>query len=264
MVIYGEYLFIENFVTGCLLLALTGRLAGRPVSSLRLLAAGALCGTAGFTIFLPASGLTAAATGAAAVAAAFGLRGFVKTTLLFISLTFLSGGAAMAFLLWRQIPAVSGNGALYLEPFTYAQLILWASAAFALTDFFVKIVRERRFACITKGKVCLTIYGRSYWFEAFADSGNGLREPLTGRPVMLMDIKGAARLPEIPRERYVTVPYSAVGTEKGILDGFRADSIEFRGSRIKGAVIAFYEGDFGEFEVLLNGEVLNDDITETG
>ena len=263
MVIYAEYLFIENFITGCLLLALTGQLAGRPASSLRLLAAGALCGAASFTIFLPASGLTAAATGAAAVAAAFGLRDFVKTALLFISLTFLSGGAAMAFMLWRQIPAVSGNGALYLEPFTYVQLFLWASAAFGLTHFFVKLVRERRLACITKGKVCLTIYGQSYWFEAFADSGNSLREPLTGRPVMVMDIKGASRLPEITPDRYVAVPYMAVGTEKGILSGFRTDSIEFRGSRIKGAVIAFYEGDFGEYEVLLNREVLNDDITET-
>lgn len=101
-------------------------------------------------------------------------------------------------------------------------------------------------------------------FEALVDSGNSLREPLTGRPVMLMDSKGAARLPVLPPERYAAVPYRAVGTENGILSGFRADEIEFEGRRLKGVVIAFYEGDFGGFEMLLHREVLNDDITETG
>ena len=260
MVIYGEYLFIENFVTGCLLLALTGHLAGRQVSSLRLLAAGALCGAGSFTIFLPANWFTAAVIGAAAVAAAFGTRNFFKNSMLFISLTFLSGGAAMALMLMARVPAVSGNGALYMEPVTYAQLILWAAAAFGLTDFFVKLVRERRLACITKGKVCLSINGVNCWFEALVDSGNCLREPFTGRPVMLLAVKAAASLPQIPPERHMTVPYRAVGTERGVLSGFRADYIEFAGSRIKGAVIAFYEGDFGDFEMLLSREVLNENI----
>jgi len=267
VIIYGEYLFIENFVTGCLLLILTAGLSGRTVKWPRILAAGVICGAGGFSIFLPVRGLTAVVVGTTAglaAATAFGIRGILKITLLFISLTFLSGGAAMAFMLWRQIPAISGNGALYVEPATYAQLVLWGAGAFGLTYFFVKLVKERRLAGITKGKVCLIISGRTYMFEALVDSGNSLREPLTGRPVMLMDSKGAARLPVLPPERYAAVPYRAVGTENGILSGFRADEIEFEGRRLKGVVIAFYEGDFGGFEMLLHREVLNDDITETG
>ena len=267
MIIYGEYLFIENFVTGFLLLLLTARLSGRTASWQRLLAGGVICGAGGFTIFIPARGLTAVIVGITAglaAAATFGTRKLLKITLLFISLTFLSGGAAMAFMLWRQIPAISGNGALYVEPATYAQLILWAAIALGLTFFFVRLLKERRMACITKGKVCLRLNGRSYWFEAFADSGNGLREPLTGRPVMLLDRSGAARLGEIPPERFAAVPYRAVGTETGLLKGFRADEIEFEGKSISGPIIAFYEGNFGEFEMLLNREVLDGDITETG
>ncbi len=267
MIIYGEYLFIENFVTGCLLLLLTARLSGRTVNRAGLIAAGVICGAGGFTIFLPVRGVTAVVAGITAglaAAAAFGIRGIFKMTLLFISLTFLSGGAAMALMLWQNIPAVSGNGALYVEPLTYVQLILLGAAAFGLTSFFVRLVRERRLACITKGKVCLKISGQSFWFEALVDSGNSLREPLTGRPVMLLDIKGAAAVPELPPEKYVVVPYRAVGTENGLLRGFRADEIEFAGRHFKNAVIAFYEGDFGEVEMLLNREVLNEDISETG
>ena len=56
MVIYGEYLFVENFIVGGLLLALTGKLTGRIPSWKRLLAGAALCGASSFIIFLPLTG----------------------------------------------------------------------------------------------------------------------------------------------------------------------------------------------------------------
>ena len=178
----------------------------------------------------------------------------------------------MAFTLWRQIPAVSGNGALYLEPLTYGTLICLAVPAFGLTYIFVKLVRKRQMETITRGKVCLTIKGMVYSFEALADSGNSLREPLTGRPAALIDRKGAAKLSFRPEDaetgrdetmadRLVVIPYKAVGTEKGILKGIRTDSITFREKEMKGAVLAFYDGDFGDFEVLLSREVLNEELT---
>ncbi len=283
MIIYGEYLFLENFLTGGLLLILTAKLVGQKVGWLRLTVASVLCGAGGFSIFIGISGVLAillrAAIALAASAVLFGTRGLLKKTAIFVSLTFLSGGAAMAFLLWQQIPAISGNGAIYMEPMTYGKLVCWGTLAFILTYWFIKLVIEKRIASITKGKVCLIINGESYLFEALVDSGNNLREPLTGRPVALIDSKGAEMLPfsreclngnkagehnqwnNWLRSRYVVIPYRAVGTGKGVLEGFRADKIEFNHKEIKGAVVGFYDGDFGEFEVLLNREVLNENIT---
>ena len=51
-----------------------------------------------------------------------------------------------------------------------------------------------------------------------------------------------------------------MGTEKGLLKGIRTDSITFGEKEIKGAALAFYEGDFGDFEVLLSREVLDEGI----
>ena len=284
MVIYLEYLFLENFLTGVLLLFLTARLAGQYTRQshlwLRIFLGGIISGIGSLTIFIPVSGLTGAIvrlTLAVLICmAVFGqrplkLKRLLKTTLLFLTLTFLSGGAAMAFALWRQIPAVSGNGALYFEPLTYGTLICLSAPAFALTCIFIKLVKERRMENIIRGKVCLIIEGRVYSFEALADSGNSLREPLTGRPAALIDSKGAAKLPfrpedieaecdEAMRKRFVVVPYKAVGTEKGILKGIRTDSITFGEKKIEGAALAFYEGDFGDFEVLLSREVLDEGI----
>lgn len=266
VVIYGEYLFLENFVTGVVLLCLTAKLADGRISRLRLAAAGTVCGAGGFTIFLGAGGLAAVLVrviiALAAVAVCFGTRGIVKKTIVFVSLTFLSGGAAMAFLLWQEIAAVSGNGALYMPPLTYGKIFGWGSLAFWITWGFIKIVRERRNAVITRGDVFILINGRQYVFEALADSGNSLKEPLTGRPVNLMGKTAAMKLEGgIPPERFVTVPYHAVGTEKGMLNGFRTDEIQFGGRVYKKSVIAFYEEDFEDFEVLLSREVLNEEIT---
>lgn len=285
MVIYLEYLFLENFLTGGLLLLLTSKLAGHSPSRIRLILGSVISGIGGFTIFIPVAGfggavirLAAAVLICTVVFAGGGSESgvkpakIVKLTLIFLALTFLSGGAAMAFTLWRQIPAVSGNGALYLEPLTYGTLICLAVPAFGLTYIFVKLVRKRQMETITRGKVCLTIKGKVYSFEALADSGNSLREPLTGRPAALIDRKGAVKLSFRPEDaetgrdetmadRLVIIPYKAVGTEKGILKGIRTDSIIFREKEMKGAVLAFYDGDFGDFEVLLSREVLNEEIT---
>ena len=248
MVIYLEYLFLENFLTGGLLLLLTSKLAGHSPSRTRLILGSVISGAGGFTIFIPAAGFGGAVIRLAAAVlictVVFAEKQAkplktIKTTLIFLALTFLSGGAAMAFTLWRQIPAVSGNGALYLEPLTYGTLICLAVPAFGLTYIFVKLVRKRQMETITRGKVCLTIKGMVYSFEALADSGNSLREPLTGRPAALIDRKGAAKLSFRPEDaetgrdetmadRLVVIPYKAVGTEKGILKGIRTDSITFR------------------------------------
>lgn len=281
MVIYLEYLFLENFLTGGMLLILTSRLAGYSPGRVRLILGSVLSGAGGFTIFIPAAGfygavirLSAAMLICTVVFAEKRIKPMriVKTILLFLALTFLSGGAAMAFTLWRQIPAVSGNGALYLEPLAYGTLICLAIPSFGLTYIFVKLVRKRQMETITRGKVCLTIKGQVYSFEALADSGNSLREPLTGRPAALIDRKGAAKLSfwsenteagrgESLSDRLVLIPYKAIGTENGILKGIRTDSITFREKELKGAVLAFYDGDFGDFEVLLSREVLDEEIT---
>ena len=284
MVIYLEYLFLENFLTGGLLLLLTSKLAGHSPSRIRLILGSVISGIGGFTIFIPAAGfggavirLAAAVLICTVVFAGGGSESgvkpakIVKLTLLFLALTFLSGGAAMAFTLWRQIPSVSGNGALYMEPLTYGGLVMMAVPAFAVTFWFIKLVKERRMEYITRGKVCLTIKEQVYSFEALVDSGNSLREPFSGRPAVLIGRKGAARLPfgpedaetgadETLRNRFVIVPYRSVGRSQGFLKGIRTDRVTFGEKELKGAVLAFYEGDFGDFEVLMSREVLDEGI----
>lgn len=175
MVIYGEYLFIENFIAGLLLILLTGKLTGRMPAKMRILLAAVLCGLSGFIIFLPLNGGWSAVlrllAGTLCAAAAFGLREIVKTTGLFLALTFLSGGAVMALLLWRQQPAVSHQGIIYMDAVTYFRLLCFGILAFGLTYWFVKLVRRRKAEMNMKGRVCLIIDGQKLFLRSFCRFG---------------------------------------------------------------------------------------------
>lgn len=271
--IYGEYLFLENFITGILLLLLTGRLSGQRPARVRLLAGGIICGAGGFLILLPMQGIAPVGIRLAisifitmTVFGGSSLGTILKKTCLFLGFTFLSGGAAMAFLLWQQEPAISGGGALYVQPYTYGKLFCYGTLAFALTDGFVRLLQNVRLERTVKGKLEIFLNGQVFEMQAVLDTGNYLKEPLSGRPVILVDQIGAARFPDTETEemksRSAVIPYRAVGTDHGILLGFRSDKAVFEGRQMEGAVIGFYEGTFQAAEAIVNREILNCNIFE--
>ena len=271
MVIYREYLFIENFTAGFLILLLTARMAGRNPGHLRILAASVLAGISGFEIFLPAaaaaSGILRLATGIVICLTAFGMKQVIKTAVIFIINTFLASGAVIALLIWKQEPAITHQGIFYMDAVTYLRLICAGIIAFGIVYFFVKMIRCRVCDINLKGDVNLTIGGSTYVLRAFVDSGNGLREPVTGKPVILVDETGASKLPfkaSDMKERYRIVPYRAVGISAGSLEAVRTDEIIFGEHKIRGAYIAFYQGRFGEYEALMNRDFLEGGLLQNG
>lgn len=278
MTIYGEYLFLENFTAGLLLLWLTGRMAGTGQSSMRLgriLAGGFLCGVSGFLILVPLGAVEGLVVriGLAAVITAAGLgadsfRQLVRKAAVFLILSFLAGGIAMAVFLWLQEPALWNNGAAYMQPMTWAGLILCSIPALGLSWWLVNLIRQRNRVEMTRGTAKIVLEDKCWNMEAMVDTGNCLREPLTGKPVLLTDRKGKMRMEESGFQleklnyRAALIPYNAVGVEHGMLEGVRLDDVDFGGRKIQGAVLAFYDGEFGEFEILLNREMLEGGILE--
>ena len=299
MVVYGEYLFLENFITGLLLLYLTARLvmpgrgpvqimqhqsprprqrSGRKMAATdhevrlwRLLAGAAVCGGCGFLIFLPVQPavgiLVRGLLSAAVTAAALGRHQLVRKTAVFLVLTFLTGGTAMAVLLWMQEPAIAGNGAMYVGAGTYGRLLAAGVPAAALGLWLVKLVKTQRMREKTTGTVEIEIEGRICRLQAMVDSGNCLREPITGRPVILIDEKGrrdCGFCAEKEPRRLTLIPYEAVGVKKGLLQGVRLDGARFEGREIGSVVLAAYEGNFPGFEVLLHQDILEEGLLEDG
>jgi len=283
MIIYGEYLFAENFITGLLLLQMTGMLTStkptrrvqsggqRMVRLWRLLAGAVLSGAGGFLIFLPLSAaegiLIRGVLAAAVTAAALGTDRLLKKTAVFLILSFLTGGTAMALFLWMQVPALSGNGALYVDAMTYVMVICCGAPAMGFSWWFVKLVRRQHALGRITGTAVLEVKGRCYSLPAMVDTGNSLRDPLTGRPVILTDRKGKEKLgftEDSWPERFVPVPYTAVGVKHGLLPGVRLDRVSFEGREVAGVVLAFYKGTFRGFDVLLSWELSERGLLDEG
>ena len=273
MVVYAEDLFLENFITGLILLYLTARMTMLRNEALppfwRILLGGILCGCSGFFLFLPVNyGAALLLRGIAAFSVCltvFGGRSVLKRTAFFLFISFFSGGMAMAFFLWRQIPAMAANGILYLESMTYAMLVSCGLPALAGTWWMISLLRRHRAMNLAAGEVELELDGKCCRLTAWIDSGNCLREPISGSPVILVDTRGSRRLP-FTREEYghrlVAVPYQTVGVEKGILMGIRLDRMRYGEYESGSVVLAWYEGQFDGFEVLLNRELLEGGVLD--
>lgn len=111
----------------------------------------------------------------------------------------------------------------------------------------------------------VTAGGRTMSFRALSDTGNFLRDPLTGKPVVLADSVVAASLLGLEREalRHPAetlpklasrwpelqprlIPYSTVGTGRGLLLGIRCQELLVGKQRRHGGILAFSPEEVSE------------------
>lgn len=269
MVIYGEYLFLENFITGMVITHFTGKVTGYKTTKLRLFLCGICCGVYAFTIFTGLSGIASAAskTGFAVLISllAFYRAGNVALTPVltkalrgaacFLLVTFFYGGIALALLQTMSWQGITAAGGVYMEAPTYVRVTGAAAAAALMIEFTVNLIRTKRTQEKTQTEVTLRIGQREWQAEGFIDSGNFLKEPLSGKPVAVVN----HRLFEIIKnesendpKRYAVIPYSSVGVTKGILEGYRLDELKAGDAVIRNAFLAVWgEEHEAQPEILL-------------
>lgn len=251
-IIYVDEIALRNAVLDAMVLFLTSRLldgAGKPG---RILRAAALGGLYAALAALPPLRLLAsvpmvllASLGMARIA--FGpsptlWRGWG----VFLALSACVAGAVMA------LSRLAGEpGGLFAAS---SRLLITAFALCygAVRFFFLRLLRRRGRAVV---RIRVTLAGREAAFSALRDTGNELRDPLSGDRVLVADtsslaplfdpplscplpqdgterFRALARYPEL-RGRLRLVSYSAVGTEHGLLPCFRADSVTADGEELR-------------------------------
>lgn len=116
-------------------------------------------------------------------------------------------------------------------------------------------------------KLRLIHRGRSVCAAGLLDTGNGLTDPISGEPVMIIQKNiWKVLLDEAVsgQKGYRLIPYQSIGTGKGLLEAFRLERLEIkdeRGGRERGTIVrtqvicAVYGENFGDgtaYEVLLH------------
>lgn len=284
MVIYAEYLFLENALTGGLILLITGKISGIRCNIGRLVTGSILCGIYSFILFwdtLPplVAFLLKIGFSAAVVQIVFRaarLRPFLRITLIFYLVSFAMGGITIGLMYFTGVMGVTRNASVYLGIGGYLYVLLGCVATWLIFGFFADFIRGRLIKERTYTDVEITMDGKSVAMRGMVDTGNFLSDPLTGKPVMIISADAAKRfLPEdivkeavrwekspIPPDalmnsnyanRVRMIPFHSIGEERGWLVGIRPDDVRIGVHKEKssgavtakeGAILAIFKGKF--------------------
>lgn len=104
--------------------------------------------------------------------------------------------------------------------------------------------------------------GKMHIIHALVDTGNRLKDPVTGKAVSVVDETVTKTLFENQEMPYWYIPYHSVGKKNGILKTISIDRIHILGERevwIDSPVLAISEESFaeqGEYHLILNPDLL--------
>lgn len=115
-------------------------------------------------------------------------------------------------------------------------------------------------------KVRLITESEQIWVEALMDTGNSLREPISGRPVAVLDEAVAERLQEIRRpEKLKIIPYRSVGKSNGIMEGYEVPEVmicdeeeQLRWQKVIVAISKTKVSTDGRYQMILHPDMCNE------
>ncbi len=284
MVIYADEVFALNAVLDFLLLRASARVGGARCRLWRLIAAAALGGLYAAACSWPRLDALRSVPAqllalCAMAAAAFGVsRRALWQGALLLALGLALGGVltALALALGARIVLLGGTVCYALD---VPSLVLASGAAFGLTALCFSGLGGHSGGDIVPAQASLG--GKSVRFSALRDTGNTLRDPLSGAPVLVADFElvrallppEAARLVSAqalrdpawllaamsracPELRMRLIPYRAVGVQRALLLAVRCDELTLAGEKQSGGLMALSPTDVsdgGAYRALTGG-----------
>lgn len=284
MVVYADAVFALNALLDYLLLSGAARLGGAPVRWRRFLLAAALGGLYAALCAVPQlTALRLVPVRVLALAlmllAAFGAnRRTLWQGALFVGLSLALCGVLTALALLLGVPfLLLGGTACYALDFP--SMVLAAGAAYALTALCFSGLGGHSGGDLVS--VQASLGGRAVRFTALRDTGNTLRDPISGRAVLIADCgvvrallpPGAAALltedalrqpaellrdlsAACPELRLRLIPYRAVGVQSAMLLAVRCDAVRCGGKTEQGGLLAASPtavSDGGAYRALVGG-----------
>ncbi len=290
--VYLDVLFFVNLIVNYVMLLATGKMTGKPLKTNRAVFAsclGGLYSVCALTLPLqPFFGFPARVVfGLFMVALSYPeVRGFSFVALAgsFYLCSALVAGTAMALYMWGKpgLPRYSVIG----QEYSGAQ---WWTLALALvvvssSGFLWRALNFSGIRRVPLMQVEITFDGHCIPVTGMVDTGNDLRDPVSGLPVIIVDwdsLKGimphevshfflsawdlvTARLTESPvGKRLRLIPYTNVSGNRGILPGFKPDALYLTGKhgRLRKDAVIGVSGKRlspqGLYQALLHPELVN-------
>ena len=259
--IYIDSIFLLNLVMDLYLLALTAKILGKTATYPGIFAASVI-GAAGYCLILCLPGIAYILKvlfgmfplGAFMIKTACRTKGIKELLtgegyLFFVS--FLLGG----FIIFLKDKLPEGWG---------DSLVLTAGmgfAGFAVCRKFIDILQKRKRERFCK--VLIAGDGGPVEIAALIDTGNGLIEPVSRKPVAILEETKWENLKIwMKPEKFKLIPYHSIGKDHGMMEGYEVDAMEVKGSlgdkRFEKVVIAVFKGKIsrkGSYQMILPPEL---------
>lgn len=279
MVVYVDVLLVVNIIIDYFLLLLARALLRKTVRRRRILLGALLGGAYALVIFLPPLPVWLLvpmhiAACALIILAAFpvhGLRDLLKSVGAYFAVSFIFAGLMLGvYLLFRPQKMAIQNGAVYFD-LNIRLLLLFTLLCYGFLTLLTKLLRRRtpddRLFDIT-----LTNQGKSICEKALLDTGHGLSDGFSDRPVLIAEprvvqslappnvrhfLDGGAPPDGVPETDIRLIPYASVGG-KGMLRAISVAcvSVPKRGFSLENVLLAQSTEPFasGEYSVLLRSD----------
>ena len=273
--IYIDQFFFFNFIMDSLLLILVKRLMGIHTSFRRLIlgaAAGAGISTAGLAAGLLLGPLWAwrmaafVAGGIIMVRLAFGRlhgREMVRTiAALCIAASLTAGciyGLCSLEAFWPAAAFLQGKGTQLTGLLNLGSLFFLTAGTFFAVQAAISFLTKNRERRQRFYDVCLRYRGRECRVKAARDTGNELYEPVSHRPVHILNrSEGVSLAVTVPAVLYI--PYQSIGRSGGLLPAIYLDELEVKKDgrfiRIERPLVAIASRPVSpdnEYQMLLHG-----------
>ena len=211
-VVYIDVVFLVNVVMDAVLLWTTGWIAKRALRNWRVFGGALLGASYALLLFVPALSILTTWPGKALVSVLMILTVYptrnwieiLRMTLLFYFVSFVFAGATLA--LHFAVPGASVTNGLVLTNQRYAIVTSFAGltlvAAIPVSFYLIRYsfmrVRQIRVQAGMVYRIAVHMGGQRVEFTGLLDTGNRLRDPVSQRPVCL--VEGAVMKPLLPRE----------------------------------------------------------------
>ncbi len=281
-VVYIDRVFALNLAVDYLLLVCTARLAGAPLERGRLLGCAALGGAYAVAVFLPGmevlgNPLVKLLVGLGMSYLAFRpLRRSWRLTALFFVLSGALGGLMLGVGLALGSPAVLFHRLYYANISWPVLLGTTAAMVLLLYLIFGQGARHGGGELMT---ITVSIHHHQHQLPALHDTGNTLRDPISGQPVLVIEQTALEALCDqetyailkssaAPEEKmaqlhccdrgqgFTLLPFRSVGKSSGLLLAVRSDYIQVGGVTYPHILVAISEGklsDGGSYQALWGG-----------
>jgi len=192
----------------------------------------------------------------------------IKNILFFYLTSFTFGGVALALLYFIKPENILMKNGVYIGTYPIKIALMGGVLGFIIITVAFSIIKKKINRKSTYCNIDVYINGKLATVNALMDTGNFLKEPITGVPVVIVETDSLKDvLPinilenikpiidgkqEITRDldeilsRLRMIPFNSLGKENGMLLGIKADYlvVRYQGeeSKINNIVIGLYEG----------------------